>query len=171
MTEYHNLKCPNCGSIPKYDKEKKVFICNYCGAELARDYKLIPKNEKKEDLIKEAIIDFEGRDFEYSYRKFAAALNLDPDNVVLKFNKEATRVLKGYHHPDVELNWEMAFDILKEVYQSNIKQSEKSDCFETFLTMAIETFDYNFAHSFSYEYSAECINYASKYLKKLYNEL
>ncbi len=37
--------------------------------------------------------------------------------------------------------------------------------------MAIETFDYRFNESLSNEESANCINYAASFLKKLYNEL
>ena len=123
----NNLKCPSCGSTPKYDKENQVYVCSYCGTELSRDFSIKPKKEIIDRMISLGKRDFWNEDYEHSYRKFCNALYYDNNNICVKYYKEISDIPRLFS-PDIDLSWDDAYSLLKEIYSN--KKEEKKECLE-----------------------------------------
>ena len=164
----NNLKCPSCGSTPKYNKDTMVYVCSYCGAELSRDFSIKPKKEIIDRIMSLGIEDFWEKDYEHSYRKFVNALYYDKNNVCLKYYKEITDILRLFL-PDLDLSWDKAYTLLKEINNNNLE--EKHECLKMFLFMTTYTFDNLLKKSSDDELKKESCVYAYDIFNKLYNEM
>lgn len=164
----NNLKCPSCGSTPKYDEENHVYKCSYCGSELSRHYDIKPKKEVIDRMVSLGKEDFWNEDYEHSYRKFASALYYDKNNTCLKYYKEISDIPRLLV-PDIDLKWDNAYTLLKEIYSNII--DEKQECFKMFLSMAKHTFTSLMKRSTDEELKEESCQYAYNTFTQIMNEL
>lgn len=164
----NNLKCPSCGSTPKYDKENRIYICSYCGSELSRDFSITPKKEVIERMVSLGIKDFWNEEYEHSFRKFTNALYYDNNNVYLKYYKELANILRLFS-PDLDLSWNNAYLLLKEIYHNKI--NAKQEYLEMFLFMARYTFTNLIKKSNYEELKEESCHYAYSMLVHVKDEL
>lgn len=164
----NNLKCPSCGSTPKYDKENQVYVCSYCGTELSRDFSIKPKKEIIDRMISLGIKDFWNGDYEHSYRKFDNALYYDNNNICVKYYKEISDIPRLFL-PDIDLSWDDAYSLLKEIYSN--KKEEKKECLEMFLSMVKYTFTNLMEKSSDEILKKESCDYAYNTLIQVDNEI